>query len=82
MRKYTKILTDSLADVECDVCGASCMSECSMDDPAMAEYATLEGIWGYCSRRDGERYTCDMCEACFERVSVFINSLKASPKSS
>jgi hypothetical protein len=82
MRKYTKILKEALAGVQCDVCGTNCMSECSMGDPAMAEYATLEGTWGYCSKRDGERYSCDMCEACFERVSAYIDFLKGSRKPS
>lgn len=76
MRKFKKVLKNQLADVICDICGQSCISQCSMGDPAMAEYATLEAIWGYCSRKDGEQYTCEMCEDCFEKVSVFIDSLK------
>lgn len=78
MRKYKKALKDQLADVVCDVCGKSCMTRCSMEDPAMAEYAVLEAQWGYCSRNDGERYACDMCEDCFGKVSAFIDSLKAT----
>jgi len=81
MRKYKKILKDELDDVQCDICGKSCKNECSalVGVPSQAEYAILEGIWGYCSRRDGERFNCEMCEDCFEKVSAFIDSLKASP---
>lgn len=82
MKRYKKVLKDQLDEVVCDVCGRSCMSECSHGDPHMAEYATLEGAWGYCSRRDGERYRCEMCEGCFERVSAFIDSLRRPPASS
>jgi hypothetical protein len=78
MRKFRKVLRDELEDVVCDVCGRSCMSDCSLGDPSMAEYATLEGIWGYCSRMDGERHRCEMCEDCFRRVWGFIDSLMGS----
>lgn len=82
MRKYRKVEKDELSDIVCDICGESCLSDCSMEDPAMSEWATLEAYWGYCSRRDGEKYKCEMCEGCFERVSAFIDSLKSPPASS
>jgi hypothetical protein len=77
MRKYKKVLRDALEDIVCDICGKTCLSDCSMEDPLMAEYATIEGVWGYCSKRDGEFYKCDMCESCFEKVENFIKSLKS-----
>jgi hypothetical protein len=76
MRKYKKILKDELSDVICDICGKSCLSECSMGDPAMSEYATLEAIWGYCSVKDGDYYRCEMCEKCFEKVVAYMESIK------
>jgi hypothetical protein len=82
MRKYRKVLKDEVEDIVCDICGKSCLTDCSMGDPAMSEYATLEGIWGYCSAKDGERYTCEMCEDCFGRVSDFIDSMRSRPVSS
>lgn len=85
MRKYRKALKDELEDIVCDICGGSCLTDCSKamgGGSSAAEYATLEGIWGYCSGRDGERYTCEMCEACFEKVSGFIASLKGPAASS
>lgn len=76
MRKHKKVLKDELKDIICDICGLSCMSACSMEDPAMAEYAVLEGVWGYCSHKDGERYSCEMCENCFDKVKAFIDSIR------
>lgn len=76
MRKYKKILKDETSDIICDICGKSCLSECSMGDPAMGEYATLEGIWGYCSRKDGNYYRCEMCEDCFDKVVSYMESIK------
>jgi len=82
MRNFRKVLKDQLEDVVCDVCGRSCLTECSLGDPMMAEYATLEAKWGYCSKMDGEEYLCDMCEECFGKVSAFIDSLKGRDASS
>jgi len=78
LKKYRKVLKDEVEDVVCDICGKGCRDECSDSaaDAGMVEYATLEALWGYCSRRDGESYRCDMCEDCFEKVLAFIDSLK------
>jgi len=79
MKKYKKVEKDQLFDIVCDVCGKRCRNECSdaVDDAGLVEYATLEAFWGYCSNnKDGERYTCEMCEGCFERVRAYIDSLK------
>lgn len=78
MRKFRKALKDELEDVVCDVCGRSCSSDCSaaMGGGSAAEYATLEAAWGYCSRKDEERYLCEMCEDCFDRVRGFIDSIR------
>jgi hypothetical protein len=80
MRKYKTVPREVLDDVLCDVCGASCKNDCAsiLDGASLAEYATLEGAWGYCSRQDGNRYLCEMCEVCFEKVSAYIESIKKS----
>jgi hypothetical protein len=75
MRKYKSVPKDVLSEIICDVCGAKC-EDCSQDDPLMAEYATLEAMWGYCSTKDGDRFTCDMCEKCFDKVVSFVESIK------
>jgi len=77
LKKYKKVLKDEVDDVICDVCGDSCRKDCSHMLNDHGEYATLEAIWGYCSRRDGDDYKCDMCENCFEKVLAFIDSLKS-----
>lgn len=84
MRKYKKVLKDELDNIICDICGKGCRTACSeiASDSSMVEYATLEAIWGYCSGKDGERYTCEMCEDCFGKVSDFIDSLKRPPENS
>lgn len=85
MRKHRRVLKEEVSDIVCDVCGRSCLSDCSRamgGGASAAEYATLEGIWGYCSGRDGERYICEMCEDCFGKVSSFIDSLKRTPGTS
>lgn len=82
MRKYKRVLKEQLEDIVCDICKSSCMSKCSMQDPTMAEYAVLEAFWGYCSKRDGDQYKCEMCEPCFEKVSNFIESIKNDAKKS
>ena len=79
MRKYKKVLKDEVDCVICDVCGDSCRKDCSHMLNCPGEYATLEAVWGYCSRRDGDRYQCEMCEDCFEKVLGFIDSLKQPP---
>ena len=73
MRKYKKKLKDELYDIVCDICGKTCIIE---QDVTMAEFATLEAIWGYYSRKDETRYSCEMCEDCFDKVSSFIDKLK------
>lgn len=78
MKKYKKVRKEQLFDVICDICGKGCRTDCSdiSEDASMVEYATLEAVWGYCSKRDGERYTCEMCESCFEKVKAYIDSIK------
>lgn len=79
MRKYKKVRKEQLFDIICDICKKSCRTKCSdmANDASMVEYATLEAIWGYCSAgKDGERYTCEMCESCFDKVKEFIESIK------
>jgi hypothetical protein len=77
MKKYKKVLKSELSDVVCDICGASCLDP-RYPDVAMAEFATLETNWGYLSKKDGERANWEMCEACFDKVKSYMDSLKAA----
>lgn len=75
MKKYKVEPREVLSDVTCDVCGASCMQK-GCFDPLMADFATLEASWGYCSGKDGEQYRCDICEKCFDKILAYIDSIK------
>jgi hypothetical protein len=75
MRKYKKILKDVTSDIVCDICGKSCVDE-RWGGVDAAEFATLEAIWGYCSKKDGEKYGCEMCEDCFDKVKSYIDTIK------
>lgn len=67
MRKYKTRKRQTLTDICCDVCSASCKTP--LDD---YEVATLSAQWGYHSRQDGESYHLDLCEDCFEDVLAHI----------
>lgn len=79
MRKYKKAIKKVLKDIICDICGKSCIDPiCGLQDVGMAEYATLEALWGYCSKKDGESYNCDLCEDCFDKIKIYIDSIKTN----
>lgn len=71
MKKYEKRVRQTLIDILCDICGASCKTQ--LDD---FEYAELSATWGYCSSKDGESHTTLMCENCFDRVVEHIRYMK------
>jgi hypothetical protein len=50
----------------CDVCKQFCEEN---------EFATLSGLWGFHSNKDGTFHECHMCETCFDKVNIFIRSL-------
>lgn len=61
----------------CDMCGKDCRTFDGMGnaEPHSDEFGTLEAYWGYHSdNRDGESWTADLCQSCFERVVEFIES--------
>lgn len=74
MRKYKEVLRKEIADVVCDICKKSCIK--CFDDVGFAEYATIEARWGYCSKKDGEKFESEICEDCFDKLIDFIESLK------
>ena len=47
----------------CDICGSCCT-----DDNCGDEYATLEALWGYVSKKDGSKYDIQICERCFDET--------------
>lgn len=71
MRQYAIVPTNALTDVLCDGCGKSCKTP--LND---YECATLRATWGYSSRKDGESYSADLCEDCFDNIVAHIKTIK------
>jgi len=58
-----------LEDIICDSCGESCkVYESKQDWEAVFDYARLSANWGYCSGRDTERHSADICVKCFDNI--------------
>ncbi|MDY6523723.1 hypothetical protein SKM52_04060 [Acinetobacter faecalis] len=55
-----------IKDVLCDVCGKS----------TQMNYGELKAEWGYGSTYDGEKYSVQLCEACFFRILRIIKEEK------
>lgn len=66
--------TNTLENVICDVCDKSCKHEMNI------EFATLSASWGYESKNDGDVYSIDMCEDCFERTLQYLRSIVIDPE--
>lgn len=69
--KMTIVEAEVITDITCDLCKKSCNrgtdkdTDCP-DQPLAFEYATLDVNWGYSTKRDGERRSFHICEACYE----------------
>ncbi|WAG79126.1 hypothetical protein LMK08_00210 [Metapseudomonas furukawaii] len=51
----------------CDVCGSNTRV------PGYGhQFGTLQAIWGYGSRHDGERYRVHLCESCFFQTLAYL----------
>jgi hypothetical protein len=72
MKRYKKVLRNKVDDVLCDACGKSCKK---LEDPPCFEYGTLESVWGYFSKKDGDKTSCDLCEDCFDKVLEFVKTI-------
>lgn len=60
MKTYRKVTKKVEHNVYCDICDKNCT-----DINYGSEYATVEALWGYASKRDGERFDIQLCENCF-----------------
>lgn len=63
MKTFKEKTVTVLDSVYCDICGLNCTIE-----QVGSEYATLEALWGYGSRRDGEKFDIHICQDCFDDV--------------
>lgn len=76
MRKYRSRPIRTLVAIHCDVCDKSCQHPEFLGDNVVNEndfeVATLSAVWGYGSRKDGEKHCIDLCEDCFDDVVKYI----------
>ena len=75
MKKYQleMIESDVLTNVLCDICGKSCRTPELGSE--VFEHSTLYADWGYCSKRDGDKWEADFCEECSENLKKHIELL-------
>lgn len=69
MKKYEIRPRQTVVDIVCDACGASCRTP--LDD---YECATLSATWGYHSSKDGQTDSLDLCENCFDDTIKYLKS--------
>lgn len=62
MKTYIEVTRKIEHQIYCDVCGDCCTKEYE------SEYATLEALWGYFSKKDGDRFDIQLCEKCFDEI--------------
>lgn len=63
MRTYKTVPRQVEDQIRCDICDAICT-----DKQLGSEYATLDAMWGYKSKKDGSRYEIHLCESCFDKI--------------
>lgn len=78
--------SEVIIDIVCDCCGKSCKvdefiidNEVRLDhgEPAYTfEYMDLKASWGWCSNKDLETWTAQICEKCVEEKLGFIGFQK------
>ena len=69
-----------LIDVRCDRCGASCKGfmEQNVDSWQNGfERASINAVWGYGSKWDGDCWSYEVCQDCAEELLEWISSKKS-----
>lgn len=69
MKIYKEVKQPKLDDISCDICGESCKK------PLNIESAHLSANWSYDSKQDGDVYSIDFCEKCFNKVIGYLESI-------
>ncbi len=65
MREYTQGKEAAVKKIICNQCG----KELNMrKDLLMEECVSVNQIWGYFSRKDGENHSFDLCEDCYDKL--------------
>lgn len=73
MKTYKKKLVETVDHILCDVCGKTCTDDLYNDH----ENATIEAVWGYNSRSDGDKYEIHLCENCFYITISFLRNQRS-----
>lgn len=85
MKKTAARTTTAVTDICCDICQQSVIPSSRKQHgdnfDNFSEYAQLIASFGYGSKRDGDNYHFDFCEACFEQLLATIEGLKVTQKS-
>lgn len=71
MNTYKKVIAEEIDNVICDCCSNSCTDKATN----LIESALFVAGWGYSSKRDGEKWECDLCEGCAVKIKEFIESI-------
>jgi hypothetical protein len=66
---------DVIKDIICDCCGVTCNSF-SKALTKQFEFLKIEGSWGYGSKKDGEKWSAQICEKCVDEKFAFVNFKK------
>lgn len=79
MRKYENETQGQLVQVICNGCGKKLQLE---NDYLKEGYFTADVVFGYFSRKDGERHRFDLCEDCYDRMAAgFVIPVEAEEQS-
>lgn len=66
-------MKEPATEIFCAVCGAHTrVAEYGQ------QYGTLEALWGFGSRHDGERYCVHLCETCFFGALAYLRQERRS----
>ncbi|MCF5031028.1 MULTISPECIES: hypothetical protein [Pseudomonas syringae group] len=60
MKITGRVEIEAVTDVVCDVCQLTTRVQ-----KGGLQFATLQALWGYGTKHDGERYEVHLCEGCF-----------------
>lgn len=70
--KTELVEVETLEDVVCDFCKKSC------NNGSNYEYMTIENYWGYGSKKDGELWEAQVCEACTDEIFKSVSFQKSN----
>lgn len=74
--------TKVVAEIICDICGDSVVSDGQKQLleslNGFKSYGQLKGEFGFGSPNDGESYCFDLCEACFYKLVNVVEQMKSN----